>query len=84
MSPCRAYLLLQDHAQRTGTYAEMISSDLHGAKIPPDGCCDPNQEQRDTKAYTEEKGEFSTIDTLAGLDLRGSFPPTMMLALEGP
>jgi hypothetical protein len=30
-------LLLQDHARRIGTYGEMISSDLHSAKIPPDG-----------------------------------------------
>jgi hypothetical protein len=43
MSPWRAYLLLmQDHARRTGTYGEMISSDLHGAKIPLNGCCDPS------------------------------------------
>jgi hypothetical protein len=35
MIPWRAYLLfLQDHAQWTGTYGEMISSDLHGAESP--------------------------------------------------
>jgi hypothetical protein len=36
------------------------------------------------KACTREKGGCSTIGTLVGLYLRGSFPPTMTLALEGP
>jgi hypothetical protein len=27
-----------DRYRWTGTHGEMISSDLHGAKIPPDGC----------------------------------------------
>jgi hypothetical protein len=35
-------------------------------------------------ACTGEKEGHCTKDTLAGLDLGGSFPSTMMLALEGP
>jgi hypothetical protein len=49
-------LLLQDHARRTSTYGEMISSDPHGAKSPPDGSCDPSQGQRDTKGLHQRKG----------------------------
>jgi hypothetical protein len=29
---------VQDHTRRTGTHGEMISSDLHVAEIPSDGC----------------------------------------------
>jgi len=36
------------------------------------------------EACTSEKEGRSTRDTLAGLDLGGSFPSTMTLALEGP
>jgi hypothetical protein len=36
------------------------------------------------EACTGEKGGHFIIDTLAGLDLGGSCPPTMTLALEGP
>jgi len=39
----------------TGTYGEMIISDLHGAKIPPNGCCDPSQGQRDTRGLHQRK-----------------------------
>ena len=47
MIPWRVYLLmLQGHTWWTSTYGEMISLDLYRAKIPPDGCWDPNQGQR--------------------------------------
>jgi hypothetical protein len=29
-----------DKCQRTGTHGDMISSDLHGAEDPSDGCWD--------------------------------------------
>jgi hypothetical protein len=85
MNPWRAYLLLlQDHARWKCTYGEMISSDLHGAESPTDGCCDPNQGQRDTRGWHHEGRRTFSRDTLAGLDPGGSFPSTMTLALEGP
>jgi hypothetical protein len=36
----------------------MISSNLHGAKIPPDGCCDSSQGQRDTRGLHQRKRTF--------------------------
>ena len=56
MSPWRAYLLLlQDHAWRTGTYGEMISSNLHRAKSPLNGCWDPSQGQTYTRGLHRRK-----------------------------
>jgi hypothetical protein len=56
MNPGRAYLLLlHDFARWTGKYGGMISSDLHGDESPIDGCCDPNQVQRDTRDLHQEE-----------------------------
>jgi hypothetical protein len=48
-------LLLQDFAQWIGTYGGMISSNLHGAESPTDGCCNPNQGQIDTEDLHQEE-----------------------------
>jgi hypothetical protein len=42
---------VQDHAQRTGTHGEMISSDLHGAEEPTRWMLRPQQ-----GAQTEQRG----------------------------
>ena len=61
MSPWRACLLmLQGHTRWTstwwtGTHGEMISSDLHGAKSPPDGCWDPDQGQRQIRGLHQRE-----------------------------
>jgi hypothetical protein len=85
MIPWRVYFLfLQDHAQWIGTYGEMISLNLHGDKIPPDGCCDPNQGKETLEDGTRKEEECFLRDTLKGIEPMGYFPSTMTLALEGP
>ena len=65
MSPWRAYLLLlQGHTRWIGTHGEMISSDLHRAKSPPDGCWDPSQGQRQIRGlYQRERRRFHQTQT---------------------
>jgi hypothetical protein len=56
MNPWRAYLLLlQDFSRWTGACGGMIRSDLHKAESLADGCCDPNQGQRDTRGWHQEE-----------------------------
>jgi hypothetical protein len=61
MIPWRAYLLMcRTIPQWTGTlwtctHGEMISSDLHRAEIPSDGCCDPNMGQGQIRGFALEK-----------------------------
>ena len=84
MNPWRVYLLfLQDHAQWTGAYGEMISLDLHGAKIPQMDVVTSARGKEMSETFTRKKRLF-TIDTLVDLDPRGSFSSTWMLALGGP
>ena len=67
-------VLVVDHARQTGTYGEMISSDLHGAKSPPDGCCDPNQGTRDTKGWHQERRRMFPLIHYGRPRPRGVFP----------
>ena len=76
--------MLQGHTRWTGTHGEMISSDLHGAKSHQMDVEIPARGRDRSWDCTRERGGRSTKDILEGLDPRGSFPPTMMLALEGP
>jgi len=61
MSPWRVYLLMcriipnRRVPYWTGTHGEIISSDLHGAESPPDGCWDPNRGQRQVKGFASGK-----------------------------
>jgi hypothetical protein len=85
MSPWRAYLLLlQDHARWTGTYGEMISSDLHGAESPQMDVVTPARGREMSETCTREKEGRFTGDTLADLDPGGSCSSTWTLALGGP
>jgi hypothetical protein len=85
MSPWRAYLLLlQDHARWTGTYGEMISSDLHGAESPQMDVVTPARGREMSETCTRKKEGCFTRDTLADLDPGGSCSSTWTLALGGP
>jgi hypothetical protein len=85
MSPWRAYLLLlQDFSWWTCTYGETISSDLFGDEIPQMDVVTPTRGRAMSKTCTREKEGIFTVDTLADLDLRGSFSSTWTLALGGP
>jgi hypothetical protein len=85
MSPWRAYLLLlQDHARWTGTYGEMISSDLHGTESPQMDVVTLARGREMSETFTGEKEGRFTKDTLADLDPRGSCSSTQTLALGGP
>jgi hypothetical protein len=44
----------------------------------------PTKGRHIPEACTGERGGRSIRDNLVGLDPGGSFPPTMILALEGP
>jgi hypothetical protein len=84
MSPRRAYfLLLQDHAQWTGTYEEVISSDLHGVESPQMDVVTQAKGREMLETCTRKKGRF-TEDTLADLDPGGFCSSTWTLALGGP
>jgi hypothetical protein len=77
MSPWREYLfLLQDHARWTGTYGEMISSDLHGVEIPHMDVVTLAKGREMSKTCTREKDGYFTGDTLEYLNLGGSFSST--------
>jgi hypothetical protein len=87
MSPWRAYLLLlQDFARWTGTYGEMISSNLHGAESPQMDVVTPARGREMSETCTRKKEGFFTKDTLADLDPDpgGSCSSTWTLALRGP
>jgi hypothetical protein len=74
-------LLLQDFARWKGTYGGMIRSNLHGAEIPIDGCCDPAREKEKLEASTKNKEGCFTRDTPTELDRRGFFLSTRTLTL---
>jgi hypothetical protein len=84
MSPWRAYLLLQDHVRWTGTYGEMISSDLHGAESPQMDVVTPARGREMSETCTKKREGCLTGDTLGDLDLGGYFSSTWTLALGGP
>jgi hypothetical protein len=76
---------VQDHARRTGTHGEMISSDLHGAEEPTRWMLRPQQEDRDrTEGFAQEKRRTFHRGTLAELYLGGCVVFIRTLALEGP
>jgi hypothetical protein len=77
MSPWRTYLLLlQNHAQWTGTYGEMISSNLQGDESPYMDVVTPSRSREMSKTCTREKEGRFTRDTLENLDPGGlSLPP---------
>jgi hypothetical protein len=78
------WLLLQDFVRWIGTYGGMIISDLHGAKIPQMDVVTPTRGKETPEACTRKKEGCFPQDTLASLDLGGSFISTRMLTLESP